>query len=68
MMDHYDAHKVRFGTYMPVEEADDWWINTPQVLDDAAEVVTWVVFSGALLRKYFPEDVRGKEIEFLKLK
>ncbi|XP_050890416.1 uncharacterized protein LOC127095826 [Lathyrus oleraceus] len=51
------------------EEADDWWINTRQVLDASAEVVTWSVFSREFLRKYFPEDVHGKkEIEFLELK
>ncbi|XP_050890763.1 uncharacterized protein LOC127096209 [Lathyrus oleraceus] len=53
---------------MLVEETDDWWINTRQVLDDVVEVITWVVFRGEFLRKYFPEDVRGKkEIEFLEL-
>ncbi|XP_050909280.1 uncharacterized protein LOC127123061 [Lathyrus oleraceus] len=54
---------------MLAEEVDDWWINTRQVLDAAAEVVTWVVFHKEFLRKYFPEDVcRKKEIEFLELK
>lgn len=64
-----EAQKVRFDTHMLAEELNDWWINTRQVLDIATEVITWVVFHGEFLRKYFPEDVRGKkEIEFLKLK
>ncbi|XP_050890786.1 uncharacterized protein LOC127096237 [Lathyrus oleraceus] len=54
---------------MLAEEVDDWWINTCQVLDAATEVATWVVFNREFLRKYFPEDVRGKnEIKFLELK
>lgn len=55
--------------HMLAEEADDWWINTRQVLDAAAKALTWAVFSREFIRKYFPEDVRGKkEIEFLELK
>ena len=50
-------------------EADDWWLETCQRLEAAGENVTWVVFHREFLRKYFPEDVRGKkEIEFLELK
>ena len=50
-------------------EADDWWLETCQKLEAAGENVTWAVFRREFLRKYFPEDVRGKkEIEFLELK
>ncbi|XP_050888519.1 uncharacterized protein LOC127093620 [Lathyrus oleraceus] len=64
-----EAQKVRFGTHMLAEEACDWWINIRQVLDVAAEVVTWAVFRGEFPRKYFPDDVCGKkEIEFLEMK
>ena len=50
-------------------EADDWWLETFQKLEAACENVTWAVFRREFLRKYFPEDVRGKkEIEFLELK
>ena len=50
-------------------EADDWWLETCQRLEDAGENFTWAVFRGEFLRKYFPEDVCGKkEIEFLELK
>ncbi|XP_050920273.1 uncharacterized protein LOC127137909 [Lathyrus oleraceus] len=69
VMDCSEAQKVQFGTHMLAEETDDWWINTRQVLDVAAEVVTWVVFNREFMRNYFPEDVYGKkEIEFLELK
>ena len=69
MMDFSKAQKVQFDMHMLAKEPDDWWINTCQVLDVATEVVTWVVFSREFLRKYFPEDVRGKkEVEFLELK
>ena len=68
-MDYPEAQKVRLGTHMLAEEADDWWISTRQLLRATGEVITWVVFSREFLRKYFPEDVRGKkEIEFLELK
>lgn len=40
MMDFSEAQNVQFDTHMLTEEADDWWINTRQVLDVAAEVVT----------------------------
>ncbi|XP_058741098.1 uncharacterized protein LOC131613447 [Vicia villosa] len=50
-------------------EADDWWLETRQRLEVAGEEITWVVFRREFLRKYCPEDVRGKkEIEFLELK
>lgn len=69
VMDCSEAHKVWFGMHMLVEEANYWWINTHQALDVAAKVVTWVVFHKKFMRKYFPEDVRGKkEIEFQELK
>ncbi|XP_050908969.1 uncharacterized protein LOC127122717 [Lathyrus oleraceus] len=68
-MDCSEAQKLRFSMHMLVEESDEWWINTRQVLDVAAEVITWVVFRREFLRNYFLEDVRGKkEIEFLELK
>ncbi|XP_058769272.1 uncharacterized protein LOC131643135 [Vicia villosa] len=50
-------------------EADDWWLETRRRLEDVGEEISWVVFHGEFLRKYYPEDVRGKkEIEFLELK
>lgn len=68
-MDYFEAQKAWFDTRMLVVEDDDWWINTRQVLDVAAKVVTWAVFIREFMRKYFSEDVhRKKEIEFLELK
>ena len=69
LMDCSEARKVRFGTHMLVKEADDWWVETRHRLTATGEAITWAVFSREFLRKYFPEDVRGKkEIEFLELK
>lgn len=44
VMDCSEAQKVRFGMHMLSEEADDWWINTRQVLDVTTEILTWDVF------------------------
>ncbi|XP_058725806.1 uncharacterized protein LOC131597109 [Vicia villosa] len=54
VMDCSPEQKVRYGTHQLVVEADDWWLETCE---------------RELLRKYFPEDVRGKkDIEFLELR
>ena len=64
-----DDQKVRFGTHMLAEEADDWWVSLLPELEQGDAVVTWAVFRREFLNRYFPEDVRGrKEIEFLELK
>lgn len=64
-----EVQKVRFGTHMLAEEADDWWVGLLPVLEQDGAVVTWTVFRREFLNRYFPEDVRGKkEIEFLELK
>ncbi|XP_058726068.1 uncharacterized protein LOC131597384 [Vicia villosa] len=69
VMDCTPVQKVRYGTHMLAVEADDWWLETRQRLEVAGEEITWVVFRREFLRKYYPEDVRGKkEIEFLELK
>ncbi|XP_050914515.1 uncharacterized protein LOC127129345, partial [Lathyrus oleraceus] len=69
VMDCTPAQKVRYGTHMLAVEADDWWLETHERLTVAGEVITWDVFRREFLRKYYPEDVRGKkEIEFLELK
>ena len=69
VMDCTQVQKVRYGTHMLAEEADDWWLEVLQRLEDAGEDVTWAVFRREFMRKYYPEDVRGKkEIEFLELK
>jgi len=64
-----EAQKVRFGTHMLAEEADDWWVSLLPILEQDGAEVTWAVLRREFLDKYFPEDVRGKkEIEFLELK
>ena len=69
MMDCTQAQKIRYGTHRLEVEADDWWLETRLRLEAAGEEITWVVSRAEFLRKYYPEDVRGKkEIEFLELK
>ena len=69
VMECSEAQKVWFDTNMLAEEADDWWVSLLPVLEQDGAVVTWAVFKGEFLDRYFPEDVRGKkEIEFLELK
>ena len=64
-----EVQQVRFGTHQLSEEADDWWVSVLPSLKQDGAVVTWAVFRREFLRRYFPEDVRGKkEIEFLELK
>ncbi|XP_058766216.1 uncharacterized protein LOC131639772 [Vicia villosa] len=61
--------KVRYVTHMLSEEDDDWWVATRDEIDADGVAITWAVFRREFLRRYFPEDVRGrKEIEFLELK
>ncbi|KEH33591.1 hypothetical protein MTR_3g448540 [Medicago truncatula] len=63
----YDPHgcsetqKVRFGTHMLAEEADDLWVSLLPVLEQDDAVVTWAMFRKEFLSRYFPEDVRGKK-------
>src|ERR1051325_7734914 len=61
--------KARYGTHMLAEEAVDWWVATRTEMEEDGIALTWVVFRRAFLRRYFPEDIRGKkEVEFLELK
>lgn len=69
VMDYTQDQKVRYRTHMLAAEADDWWLETRQRLEVAGEDVTWAMFRRDFMRKYYPEDVRGKkEVEFLELK
>ena len=64
-----EVQKVRFGTHMLAEEADDWWVSLLPILEQDGVEVTWAIFKREFLDRYFPEDVRGKkDIEFLDLK
>ncbi|XP_057432023.1 uncharacterized protein LOC130724755 [Lotus japonicus] len=68
-MDCTPAQKVRYGTHVLAVKADDWWLEMHDKLEAAGEGITWDVFRREFLRKYYPEDVRGKkEIKFLELK
>ncbi|XP_050919702.1 uncharacterized protein LOC127137274 [Lathyrus oleraceus] len=69
VMDCTLVQKIRYGTHKLSGEADDWWVDTRLRSETAGEEITWEVFRREFLRKYYPEDVRGKkEIEFLELK
>ncbi|XP_050896157.1 uncharacterized protein LOC127102880 [Lathyrus oleraceus] len=69
VMDCTFVQKIRYGTHKLSGEADDWWVDTRLRLETAGEEITWEGFRREFLRKYYPEDVRGKkEIEFLELK
>ncbi|XP_050919616.1 uncharacterized protein LOC127137174 [Lathyrus oleraceus] len=69
VMDCTLVQKIRYGTHKLSGEVDDWWVDTRLRLETAGEEITREVFRREFLRKYYPEDVRGKkEIEFLELK
>jgi hypothetical protein len=36
-----ENQKVRFGTHMLAEEADDWWVSLLPALEQDGAVVTW---------------------------
>ena len=40
-----EVQKVRFGTHMLAEEADDWWVSVLPILENGGGVVTWAVMS-----------------------
>ena len=44
-----EVQKVRFGTHMLAEEADDWWISLLPILEQDGAEVTWVVFKREFL-------------------
>lgn len=52
-----EVQKVRFGTHMLAEEADDWWVSLLPVLEQDGAEVTWAVFRREFLNRYCPEDV-----------
>jgi len=53
VMECSEAQKVRFGTHMLAEEADDWWVSLFPVLEQDGAVVIWTVFKGEFLDRYF---------------
>ncbi|XP_058788081.1 uncharacterized protein LOC131662331 [Vicia villosa] len=44
--------KVRCGTHMLAEEADDWWVATKTELEADGGAITWAVFRREFLRKF----------------
>ncbi|XP_073222428.1 uncharacterized protein [Cicer arietinum] len=63
-----EGQKVHLGTFMLTEEAEHWWDNARQRLENAGTAITWAIFKNMFLIKYFPEDIRNrKEMEFVKL-
>ncbi|XP_058752730.1 uncharacterized protein LOC131625913 [Vicia villosa] len=68
VMDCTPTQKLRYDTHMLAKEADDWWLETFARLEISGDEITWNVFRREFMRKYYPEDVRGKkEIEFIEL-
>ncbi|XP_004513306.1 uncharacterized protein [Cicer arietinum] len=63
-----EGQKVHIGTFMLTEEAEHWWDNARQLLDNAGTAITWAIFKNMFLIKYFTEDIcNRKEMEFVKL-
>jgi len=46
-----EVQRVRFGTHMLAEEADDWWVSILPTLEQGGGVVNWVVFRREFLDK-----------------
>ncbi|XP_057443841.1 uncharacterized protein LOC130735996 [Lotus japonicus] len=64
-----ENQKVMYASYLLTEEAENWWTHAKERLLQTNQAIHWAVFKGALMEKYFPEDVKGrKEVEFLELK
>nr|XP_027190148.1 uncharacterized protein LOC113786559 [Cicer arietinum] len=63
-----EGQKVHLGTFMLTEEAEHWWDNARQRLENAGTAITWAIFKNMFLIKYFLEDIHNrKEMEFVKL-
>lgn len=56
-----EKQKVQFGTHMLKEEAEDWWDNAHQRIENVSKEITWAIFRFAFMQKYFPKDVYGKK-------
>ncbi|XP_073227155.1 uncharacterized protein [Cicer arietinum] len=53
---------------MLTEEAEHWWDNVHQRLDNVGTAITWAIFKNMFQITYFPEDIYNrKEMEFFKL-
>ncbi|CAJ2646034.1 unnamed protein product [Trifolium pratense] len=64
-----EESKLTLGTYVLREEANKWWKNAKLRMGAGGVVITWEMFKGEFLRKYFPADIRNKKVvEFMELK
>ncbi|CAJ2651172.1 unnamed protein product [Trifolium pratense] len=64
-----EESKLTLGTYVLREEANKWWKNAKLRMGVGGVVITWEMFKGEFLRKYFPADIRNKKVvEFMELK
>ncbi|CAJ2642459.1 unnamed protein product [Trifolium pratense] len=64
-----EESKLILGTYVLREEANKWWKNAKLRMGVGGVVITWEMFKGEFLRKYFPADIRNKKVvEFMELK
>ncbi|CAJ2642088.1 unnamed protein product [Trifolium pratense] len=64
-----EESKLTLGTYVLREEANKWWKNAKLRMGIGGVVITWEMFKGEFLRKYFPADIRNKKVvEFMELK
>ncbi|MCI77849.1 hypothetical protein A2U01_0099119, partial [Trifolium medium] len=56
-----DENKIILGTYMLCEEANQWWKNAKLRMGAGGIVISWEMFKGEFLRKYFPADIKNKK-------
>ncbi|MCI79228.1 serine carboxypeptidase, partial [Trifolium medium] len=64
-----EENKITLGTYVLREEANQSWKNAKLRMRAGDVVITWEMFRGEFLRKYFPADIRNKKVvEFMELK
>ncbi|CAJ2633448.1 unnamed protein product [Trifolium pratense] len=64
-----EESKLTLGTYVLREEANKWWKNAKLKMGVGGVVITWEMFKGEFLRKYFSADIRNKKVvEFMELK
>ncbi|MCI66922.1 cellular nucleic acid-binding protein, partial [Trifolium medium] len=55
--------------YVLREEANQWWKNAKLRMGADGIVISWEIFKGEFLRKYFPADIKNKKVvEFMELK
>lgn len=51
--------QVHLGTFMLIEEADHWWDNARQRLENSKTTITWVVFREMIMVKNFPANIQN---------